>query len=134
VKAVYDTCVYIEFLRSAKHQELFASRHQIRYLSPVVMMELLAGARTPELRRALDRLFLPYSKAQRLISIDGNHFHKAGECLARLRAKRREIHLGLSHDVLIGLSALSIGATLYTSNRKDFSLIQSLVPLKVEFI
>ncbi len=98
------------------------------------MMELLAGARKLEQRRFLDRLFAPYSKALRLISLDANHFYKAGECLAHLGAGRKEIHLGLSHDVLIAISALSIGATLYTSNKKDFSKIQTLLPVKLEYL
>jgi predicted nucleic acid-binding protein len=98
------------------------------------MMELTAGVRTTEQRRVVDRLFLPYSKAQRLISLQSNHYYKAGECLSRLRAKRKEIHMGLSHDVLIALSALSVGATLYTSNKKDFSQIAALLPVKVEYL
>jgi predicted nucleic acid-binding protein len=134
VKAVYDTSVYIDFLRTGQHRDLFTSRNQIRYLSPIVMMELLAGGRTPELRRKLDRLFLPYSKANRLISLQANHYYKAGECLAGLGAKRRDIHLGLSHDVLIAVSALSVGATLYTTNRKDFSRIGALLPVALEYL
>ncbi|MBI3535047.1 MAG: PIN domain-containing protein [Deltaproteobacteria bacterium] len=134
MKVVYDTCIYIDFLRSGQHQDLFTSRDQIRYLSAVVMMELLSGARTPEHRRALDRLFLPYSKAHRLISLDVNHFYKAGDCLSHLRAKKNDIHLGLSHDVMIAISALSVGATLYTSNSKDFIRIQELLPVKTEYL
>jgi predicted nucleic acid-binding protein len=134
VKTVYDTCVYIDFLRDGRHLDLFSSRHQIRYLSSVVMMELLAGARKPEQRRLLDRMFVPYSKALRLISLDANHFYKAGECLSSLGMRRKEIHMGLSHDVLIAISALSIGATLFTSNKKDFSQIQALLPVKVEYL
>ncbi|MGK5088455.1 PIN domain-containing protein [Bdellovibrionota bacterium FG-2] len=134
MKTIYDTCIYIDYLRSGKHRELFCSRQQIRYLSLVVMMELLAGARKPEQRRLLDRMFVPYSKALRLISLEANHFYKAGECLSHLGAGRKEIHLGLSHDVLIAVSALSIGATLYTSNKKDFSQIQALLPLKIEYL
>ena len=134
MKVVYDTCVYIDFLRSGRREEIFLSRHHIRYLSPIVMMELEAGARISEQKSALDRLFLPYSKAQRVIGLQANHFFKAGECLARIRAKRRDIHLGLSHDVLIAISALSLGATLHTSNRRDFSMIGDLLPVKIEFV
>lgn len=98
------------------------------------MMELLAGARKPEQRRLLDRMFAPYSKALRIVSLDANHFYKAGECLSQLGMKRKEIHMGLSHDVLIAISAISIGAMLYTSNKKDFSRIQGLLPVKIEYL
>jgi predicted nucleic acid-binding protein len=110
------------------------ARDQIRYLSPIVMMELLAGGRKPELQKDLDRLFAPYSKAQRLIHLQSSHYYKAGECLARLAAKRKEIHLGLSHDILIAVSALSVGATLFTTNRKDFIQIRNFLPVKLEFL
>jgi predicted nucleic acid-binding protein len=134
LKVVYDTCVYIEFLRSGKFQDVFTSRHQIRYLSPVVMMELVSGARKPEHFKALDQLILPYSKGQRIIALESNHFFKSGECLAKLTAKKKDIGLGLSHDILIAISAWSIGATLFTLNKKDFSMIEKQIPVKLHYL
>ncbi len=134
MKVLYDSNIYIRFLRSGEHQDLFTSRHHIRYLSSVVAMELLAGSKTPESRRALDKLFLPYSKAQRLVSPEANHYYKAGECLARLSSKLGEVHLGFSHDVLIAVSAVTLGATLFTENKRDFQLLKEQFPLLVEFL
>ena len=45
MKVVYDTCLYIDFLRNRDHEDIFLERNQIRFLSPVVLMELLAGVR-----------------------------------------------------------------------------------------
>jgi predicted nucleic acid-binding protein len=134
MKVVYDTCIYIDFLRAGRHHDLFMSREHIRYLSPVVVMELLAGARGPSSRKYLDRLFQPYSKAQRMITLHSNHYYKTGECIARLKAKRGEVGVGLSHDILIAISALSVGATLFTSNRKDFSKIQEYIPFRAHYL
>jgi len=131
MKALYDTCIYIDFLRSGKHSDLLSDRSQFRYLSPVVILELMAGAHRPIQQKALDRLFLPYSKAARIVRLDPNHHYKAGQCLASLRGPTSK---GLSHDVLIAVSALSIGATLFTSNRSDFEKIRRNVPFKVEYV
>jgi len=131
VKALYDTCIYVDFLRSGKHGDLLSDRNQFRYLSPVVILELMAGAHRPIQQRALDRLFLPYSKAARIVRLDPNHYYKAGQCLAALRGPASKT---LSHDILIAISALSIGATLFTSNRGDFEKIRRHVPFRVEYV
>ena len=134
MKAVYDTCLYIDMLRSGKHSEIFQSRSHIRYLSPVVVMELSAGARTPSAKRALERLFNPYSKAQRVLSLSANAYLKAGEILQKLSSSQGRLGIHLSHDVLIALSAHSVGATLFTSNKKDFAAIKRYLNYSVEFI
>ena len=130
MKVVYDTCLYIDFLRSSERLPLFLDRSFIRFLSPIVMMELMAGARTPRHRKILDRLFYPYSRAHRMISLNPQIYYKGGEALAKIGPA----HKGLSHDILIALSAASIGATLFTSNRKDFEKISRFVPVRVEYV
>lgn len=133
MKALYDTCLYIDLLRSGKRLELFQDRHQIRYLSPIVLMELRAGAQSPRQIRAIEQLIYPYLKASRAVLLEERDYFRAGECLARL-AKRQSIGRGLSDDVLIALSAVRVGATLYTSNRKDFEPIGRSVAVRIEYV
>lgn len=135
MKVVYDTCLYIDLLRSAKHMDLFTARHHIRFLSPIVLLELRAGVRTSKQLRVVERLLYPYSRAERIIRLEATHFHKAGEILSNLAMREKSIILGLSHDVLIAISAFSIGATLFTSNRKDFYPISRRLPfLKIQYM
>lgn len=130
MKIIYDTCLYIDMLRDSKHTELFTNRNQIRYISPIVIMELIAGAKKRKSKIQLQKLFTPYSKANRIIELSADHFFKSGEILSRIN----KLSASISHDVLIAISAISIGATLYTSNKKDFSVIAKLTPLKVKYI
>jgi predicted nucleic acid-binding protein len=134
MKVVYDTCLYVDLLRSAARLALFTDRSQIRYLSPVVLMELMAGARTPQQRKVVDRLLKPYSKAHRIIHLGANLFYKAGQCLARMGRHGIQLHKGLTHDLLIALSAASIGATLFTGNKKDFERIGKFVDVEMRYV
>lgn len=133
MKVLYDTNLYINLLRNQAHLSLFTDRSHVRFLCPIVMMELIAGAQTRRQKRAVDQLIDPYSRAGRIIPVTTSIFYKAGQCLAKLKIKK-SISPGFSHDVLIAFSALSIGATLFTNNKKDFEKIAYYVPLKVEFI
>lgn len=134
MKVVYDTCVYIDFLRTSKNSELFYDRSSFRFLSPIVAMELRAGAQGTAEIKALDRLFLPYSNAQRVITLSANTFLKAGEIIQKVHKSYGALSQGFSHDVLIALSAATIGATLFTSNRKDFDKIASYLSFKHQFL
>lgn len=132
MKVVYDTCLYIDLLRGFERLALFTDRTHIRYMSPVVIMELLAGAKTPRQKKVVDKLIHPYSKASRLISISSGLFYKAGCCLEKLQAS--QLSKGFTHDLLIALSAASVGAVLFTSNKKDFARIARQVPVKMEYV
>lgn len=134
MKVVYDTCLYIDLLRSSQRLSLFTDPSQIRYLSPIVLMELMAGARTPHQKKTVDRLLKPYSKAYRIIHLGANLFYKAGECIARMSHAGGQIPKDITHDLLIALSAASIGATLFTSNKKDFERIRKFVPVEVHYV
>ncbi|OGX08845.1 MAG: hypothetical protein A2Z88_01340 [Omnitrophica WOR_2 bacterium GWA2_47_8] len=97
-------------------------------------MELLAGARTPKQRRVVERLLKPYSQASRIIHLEATTYYKAGVALAKLGIDRKSMGKGFSHDLLIALSAHSIGATLFTQNKNDFVLIAKAVPVKLQFV
>jgi len=45
MKAMFDTNVYISYIRSGLHQEELERRGSVKYLSCTVMMELYAGAK-----------------------------------------------------------------------------------------
>ena len=134
MKAIYDSCVYIDFLRESKNEELFYDRGMFRFLSPVVVMELRAGAKNSGQIKALDRLFLPYTKSQRIVSLSANMFLKAGEIIQNVNSKFGGVSHGFSHDVLIALSASTIGATLFTSNRRDFEKISRYLSFRIKIV
>jgi predicted nucleic acid-binding protein len=128
LKVIYDTCIYIDYLRAAMRSELFEHQGHIRYLAPIVVMELNAGARSSTQQKALDRLYAPYARAGRVLPLSSDSYHLAGRVLAKLRGKR-ESHL-IANDILIALSALQVGACLYTANARDFELIAKYIDFR----
>ena len=134
MKSVFDTCLYIDFLKSGRRSELFSERTMFRFLTPVVAMELRAGARGSSDVKSLDRLFSPYSRANRIIGLDANLYLKAGEIIQKSTQVRGSISKGFSNDVLIALSAGSIGATLFTANCEDFELISRFLKFKLVIV
>jgi predicted nucleic acid-binding protein len=99
-------------------------------MSAVVMMELAAGARSARDRRSLRTLFSAFRRAGRILLPTAAIFEEAGEVLRRLRERghnMRGVH-SLSNDVLIALSARSIGAVVITQNRTDFEAIRAIRP------
>lgn len=133
MKVLYDTNLYIDLLRGKARLTLFTDRSHVRFLSPVVIMELSAGIRESRHKRVVDQLIDPYSRAGRVVPLTGSDFYKAGQCLAKLKIGK-SISPGFSHDVLIALSTISVGATLFTQNRKDFERIAHHLPLKMELV
>jgi predicted nucleic acid-binding protein len=98
------------------------------------MMELAAGARSTGDRRALTLLFTAFRKAGRILVPTRSVYEEAGEVLRRLQAEMNYNVSGaysLANDVLIALSARSIGATVITQNQADFEAIRTLRPFKL---
>ena len=61
-------------------------------------------------------------------------YEEAGDVLRRLQESRGYTvasAYGLVNDVLIALSARSIGATVITQNERDFVAIQTIRPFKL---
>jgi len=60
-------------------------------------------------------------------------FERAGSLLRRLKLAGREVRsAAFVNDVLIALSARSIGATVVTSNVRDFEAIRRIEPFALE--
>jgi predicted nucleic acid-binding protein len=121
--AILDTSVYIENFRTGRFAfHLLQAPYVIR-CSAVVLHELLRGARPGlELRFVMDLM-----NRCRIIAPTETHWIHAGELLNVMRSRQhyegnklRE----LAFDVLIALTARSIGATLITCNETDFQAIR----------
>jgi predicted nucleic acid-binding protein len=97
----------------------------VRYLSAVVVMELRAGVSNRANREAVDALTRAYWSAGRLVSPSSEVFERAGAVLRKLKFVGRNVRdASLWGDVLITLTARSIGATVVTSKVVDFAAIQ----------
>lgn len=134
MKTVADTNLYIDWLNEGRHEAALFQRGTIRYLSAVVMMELSAGARSLRDRKLLRTLFSAFRRAGRILLPTASHYEEAGEVLRRLRTEMSYNVSGaysLCNDVLIAVSARSIGATVITQNQADFEAIRTLRSFKL---
>jgi predicted nucleic acid-binding protein len=125
--AILDTSLYIDNFRTGRFTFRLLQSSFIVRCSSVVLHELLRGART-----ALERKFvMELGKRCQVLTPTEQHWSHAADILSRIRrgehyeaSKIRE----LAFDVLIALSARSIGASVITSNRHDFQTIQRYLP------
>ena len=141
-KIIYDTSVYIKVLRSKPFAETFRSRYEIdlpfTFFNSVVVEELLAGA-TDSLRRAtVEGLYRPYERSRRVVTPAYGVWKETGRLLGMMRSQRVDQKDRLTgnfvNDLLIAISAKSIGAKVVTLNADDFTLIRKYVPFVLEII
>ncbi|MBI4401396.1 MAG: PIN domain-containing protein [Nitrospirae bacterium] len=130
--AVLDTSVYIENFRTGRFALRFLQSTWIPRCSSVVLHELLRGARTSLEQRFVRDL---HRRCQVLTPTQSEWFH-AAEVLALIRKREhydphkvRELVL----DVLIALTARSLGATLITCDESDFRVIRRHVAFHIEY-
>ena len=123
-KHLVDTDVYIDLIQSGSTlpilRQLYEKEAPGIFFSSVVAEELLAGARS---------LFHPFEKAGRVVTPNHNVWKESGMVLAKILTRRPDLRIklpALVNDCLIALSARFIGATVYTKNRDDFLLIQTI--------
>jgi len=137
MKVLFDTNIYINWIRERKHPELMLDVYTQKYLSNYVLMELWAGAKTKQASRIIEKLQNPYLKAGRVITLNTNHFITIGQILSDIpiTQKSKIRNAGFINDLCIGLSALIIGAKFFTTNKSDFKIITSFLPqLKIVYI
>lgn len=136
LKKLIDTNIFIDrFQNPEQHREIFVSEG-IVYLSAVVFMELRAGAHTKEAAKAVYDLYNHFRRLNRLVIPSGADYERAGDLIARLQTIKGytiKKSASITNDCLIAASARSIGATLYSHNKKDFEAIRELMEFKVVF-
>lgn len=132
-KHLIDTDLYIDLIQSGTTlpliREIYDKDAPGVYFSSIVAQELLAGARSPAGRKRVEILFRPFEKVGRVVTPSHSQWKVAGAILAKVLEDRPDLKSklpGLVNDCLLALSARSLGATLYTRNRDDFVLLQSV--------
>jgi len=128
-RLVIDTNVYIDWLNKGRHEDVLFQRDAVKYLSAVVLMELRAGAVSRADRRLVRRLEAGFERAGRILAPSRALFAEAGDTLRRLQIAEG-YNIGgsgsIANDVLIALSARSIGATVVTQNERDYRAIERI--------
>lgn len=139
-KVVFDTNVYIEAIQGgpdARAYHLLLSALPRTYLSAVVVQELLTGAVDTVGERLVERFVRRTEQTGRVVIPTYEEWKQAGRVLASIRqrepAQRSRISR-LVNDVLLALTARQIGATLYTLDRDDFTLIARYAGFALEIL
>jgi len=136
-RLIVDTNLYIDWLNAGKHEPIFFQTDAVKFMSAVVMMELLAGARAAHDRIRLHDLFTTFTKLDRIITPSLANYQEAGNVLRQLQTVHG-YHLqksrSLANDVLIALSARTVGGTVVTQNKQDFLAIQSIRSFKLSLV
>jgi predicted nucleic acid-binding protein len=128
---IFDTSVFIDNLRTGRHQRRIESVEGLVRTSSVVLSELWRGAVEKAEREFLRAL----QRNHPILTPTENHWLESGQILGKIYAdcgfgadKLRDLHF----DVLIALTVRSHGARLITSNRADFELIHRYRKFLVE--
>jgi len=128
---VFDTSIFIDHLRSGCHQQRIAETTGLVRNSAVVLAELSRGAIKPSEQEFVERL----ARNHPILTPTENNWLESGRLLSKIRLdkgfhaeKLRDLHF----DLLIALTARSVGARLVTSNRADFELIASYRRVQLE--
>jgi len=136
-RLVIDTNVYIDWFNAGRHDDILFQRDTVKHLSVVVLMELRAGAFSVSDRRLVRRVEMAFEKTGRLLVPSRGVYADTGDVLRRLqsaRGVRIEGSHSIVNDVLIALSARSIGATVVTANSRDYSMIQAVRPFRLQVV
>jgi predicted nucleic acid-binding protein len=136
-RVVIDTNIYIDWLNKGLYEEVLFQSGAVKHLSSIVLMELWAGAFSIRDRKLLRQITVNFAKAGRILLPTVGIYEEAGEVLRRLQIFRGYTTTSastLANDVLIALSARSIGATVVTQNRRDYVAIQGLRPFKLTVV
>lgn len=130
MKVILDTNIYISWIREKKYKDILLNPKTLKYMSPIVLMELWAGAKTKKSVRIISKLQEPYRSAKRIIQLTSNNYILAGQILSDFpQSYKTKIKLScFINDLFIAINSISIGAILYTSNRDDFKLINEYLP------
>jgi predicted nucleic acid-binding protein len=127
---VFDSSVLIDHLRTNRFAEAVRRLEGVIRFSAVVLAELYRGARTGTEVRVINS----WARRPIVLTPTREMWLRSGRVLARLAERHpldpeslRRLHF----DLLIALSARSIGATVVTTDRAHFELLQRAVPFSL---
>lgn len=128
---IFDTSIFVDHLRTGRHQQRIDSMSGLIRTSSVVLAELWRGATKPAEREFLRVL----EKNHPILTPTQKNWLESGQILGNIYGgkgftpdKLRDLHF----DVLIALTARSHGAPLITSNRSDFETINGYRKFQLE--
>jgi predicted nucleic acid-binding protein len=137
LKKLIDTNIFIDrFLNPDLYKDIFLSEGLV-YLSSIVLMELRAGAHTKEAIKAVYELYELFTRVNRIAVPTAKDYERAGELIAKLQVVKGyniKKSASITNDCIIASSARTIGAKVYTQNRKDFEAILEVTDFKVVFV
>jgi predicted nucleic acid-binding protein len=132
-KHLIDTDLYIDLIRTGETlpilRELYEQDAPGIYFIYFMAQELRTGARSRSGRLRVETLIGPFERAGRIVTPTHSQWKECGDVLAHVLDLRPDLKTKLAHlvnDCLLALSARSLGATLYSRNRDDFVLLQSI--------
>ena len=140
---VFDTSVYISAIRSREASILDLRRssrsiggksHPL-WLSPVVLSELLVGARDKKWRNRLLDFEKEFTHVNRVLVPSQSDWRLAGEVLSLIGQKYGFDQVGrarMTNDALIAMSVARTGLTVLTKNAGDFKKIAEFRPFNWE--
>jgi predicted nucleic acid-binding protein len=128
---IFDTSIFVDHLRTGRHQQRIDSVTGLIRTSSVVLAELWRGA-----TKSAEREFLrALEKNHPILTPTEKNWLESGQILGNIYQDKgftRDKLRGLHFDVLIALTARSHGARLITSNRSDFEVINHYRKLQLE--
>jgi predicted nucleic acid-binding protein len=133
--ALFDTSIYVAALRSGSEGVLTVRRldsGSVVWLSSVVLEELYAGA-SGDARRVVERLERDFNAAKRILVPNLGDWTDAGRVLSRLAVKYDFEQIGqgrMTNDALIATSAGRLGASVITTNARDFQRLAEFHPFQ----
>ena len=128
---IFDTSIFIDHLRTGRHQERIESVIGLMRTSSVVLAELWRGAT----KRAEQEFLKTLEKNHPILTPTQKNWLESGQILGKIYADKRfppEKLRDLHFDVLIALTARSHGARLISSNKADFEMINRYRRLPLE--
>ena len=137
MKILFDTNVYISFIRNRSHSLELQRHGTVKYLSAVVLMELWAGAKSKKAKKLIHQLQKPYVSAGRIVMPGVNNYIAMGQIFSDLPTRYDTLvkNAGFLNDLQIAFAAISIGALLYTEDKTHYQIIKGRIPsLKVEYV
>lgn len=137
MKVMFDTNIYVSWIRAQKYGDLILKQGTVKYISAIVLMELWAGARTKQASRLIETLQKPYLRAGRVIPMTLKNYIIAGQIISDMPLSYKNMFKksDFINDIQIALTVSATGATLYTNNETHFKIIKSqLKPLNVVYV